>query len=272
MPRDRRGARRLADVHAPLRLAARAGCSPAPPTRSQRPARCGAPTPRGRSRASRRAWSRRCAACPPTPSSPPTATSPPSRASRWPRCRSGRPRSSSARSRRTRTSTASPPPGAVSPRALPDGAARDRRAAARSRGRRRGSSRDLPGARRASRASLEPRGCRSMLDDATLLVLPSWPEGLGRVVIESFARGRGVVAHRRRRHPRPRRRRRRGHPGPAGRRGRAREALLRVLADRELARRLGAAARERYADWHSTPAEFAAHMRDLVAPRSPDRR
>ena len=31
------------------------------------------------------------------------------------------------------------------------------------------------------------------LDHATVLVLPSWPEGLGLVVIEAFARGRGVV-------------------------------------------------------------------------------
>ena len=38
------------------------------------------------------------------------------------------------------------------------------------------------------------RGGRGALDDATALVLPSWPEGLGRVVIEAFARGRGVVA------------------------------------------------------------------------------
>ena len=29
---------------------------------------------------------------------------------------------------------------------------------------------------------------------ARALVLPSWPEGLGRVVIEAFARGRAVVA------------------------------------------------------------------------------
>ena len=39
-----------------------------------------------------------------------------------------------------------------------------------------------------------PTRSRAALDDATLLVLPSWPEGLGRVVIEAFARGRGVVA------------------------------------------------------------------------------
>ena len=41
---------------------------------------------------------------------------------------------------------------------------------------------------------LGPDSVARALDEATLLVLPSWPEGLGRVVIEAFARGRGVVA------------------------------------------------------------------------------
>ena len=41
---------------------------------------------------------------------------------------------------------------------------------------------------------LEPEAVSQRLDAATVLVLPSWPEGLGRVIIESFARGRAVVA------------------------------------------------------------------------------
>ena len=41
---------------------------------------------------------------------------------------------------------------------------------------------------------LSPEGVAARLDEATVLVLPSWPEGLGRVVIEAFSRGRGVVA------------------------------------------------------------------------------
>ena len=41
---------------------------------------------------------------------------------------------------------------------------------------------------------LDPGAVSETLDDSTVLVLPSWPEGLGRVIIESFARGRAVVA------------------------------------------------------------------------------
>jgi hypothetical protein len=41
-------------------------------------------------------------------------------------------------------------------------------------------------------------------------------------------------------------------------------ALERVLGDRELAERMGAAAHIRYADWDTTPEELARHMRALV--------
>ena len=68
----------------------------------------------------------------------------------------------------------------------------------------RGRTRVAPARRRAARRRfpdrvahhewLEPEEVSAALDDATLLVLPSWPEGLGRVVIEAFARGRAVVA------------------------------------------------------------------------------
>jgi glycosyltransferase involved in cell wall biosynthesis len=111
---------------------------------------------------------------------------------------------------------------------------------------------------------LEPRAVARRLDDATLLVLPSWPEGLGRVVIEAFARGRGVVAT--------------GAGGvldlvrdgvegllvPKADEEALVQSLLRVLRDRELAERLGRAAHERYAEWHTTPEEFAAAYRWLV--------
>jgi glycosyltransferase involved in cell wall biosynthesis len=111
---------------------------------------------------------------------------------------------------------------------------------------------------------LPPADVAARLDDATVLVLPSRSEGLGRVIIEAFARGRGVVAS--------------GVGGipdlvrhevegllvdPTDTDGIA-DAFVRVLADRELAERLGEAARERYAEWHTTPGEYASRMRTLV--------
>jgi len=111
---------------------------------------------------------------------------------------------------------------------------------------------------------LLPAEVARKLDEATVLVLPSWPEGLGRVVIESFARGRGVVAT--------------AAGGildlveddveglliPRADTDALVEALIRVLSDHHLAMRLGKAAHARYADWHSTPDSFARQMRDLV--------
>ena len=111
---------------------------------------------------------------------------------------------------------------------------------------------------------LSPAGVAAALDDATVLVLPSWPEGLGRVIIEAFARGRGVVAT--------------AAGGvldliddgvegiliaPADTEALVRD-LTRVLSDRELAERLGTAAHARYADWHSTPEKFAREQRVLI--------
>ena len=113
-------------------------------------------------------------------------------------------------------------------------------------------------------AQLLPPEIAVKLDEATVLVLPSWPEGLGRVIIEAFARGRGVVAT--------------GAGGvldlvesgvegilipPADTDALVAE-LTRVLTDQDLARRLGAAAHARYADWHATAEGFARETRDLV--------
>jgi glycosyltransferase involved in cell wall biosynthesis len=41
-------------------------------------------------------------------------------------------------------------------------------------------------------------------------------------------------------------------------------ALIEVLSDPELAARLGSAARIRYADWDSSPDDYAARVRSLV--------
>jgi glycosyltransferase involved in cell wall biosynthesis len=113
-------------------------------------------------------------------------------------------------------------------------------------------------------AELPPEGVAGTFDDATVLVLPSRFEGLGRVVIEAFARGRGVVAT--------------GAGGildlvEDGREGLLvdvddvdglAEALVRALSDRGLAERLGVAAQARFPEWNQTAEQWAERMRALV--------
>jgi glycosyltransferase involved in cell wall biosynthesis len=111
---------------------------------------------------------------------------------------------------------------------------------------------------------LTPEHVAASLDEATVLVLASRFEGLGRVVIEAFARGRGVIG---------------GRGGgildlvEEGREGLLVDpedvdglagALVRCLSDRELAERLGRAARERFPDWNQSAEQFAQRMRALV--------
>ena len=111
---------------------------------------------------------------------------------------------------------------------------------------------------------LAPSEVSAQIDRGRALVLPSWPEGLGRVVIEAFARGRAVIATDAG-----------GIPDivtddldgillpPASTPALA-AALLRILRDHALAERLGTAARTSYGAWHQTPEEFARAYRDLV--------
>ncbi|HST18939.1 MAG TPA: glycosyltransferase family 4 protein [Gaiellaceae bacterium] len=111
---------------------------------------------------------------------------------------------------------------------------------------------------------LAPADVARLMDESTCLVLPSRSEGLGRVLIESFARGRGVVASRVGGIPDVVRD---GVEGllvdPLDDEDIAR-ALIEVLSDRELAERLGVAARVRYRDWDSSPDDYAARVRSLV--------
>ena len=123
--------------------------------------------------------------------------------------------------------------------------------------------RDFPG-RVQHHEWLDPEAVATALDEATLLVLPSWPEGLGRVVIEAFARGRAVVATDAGGIPDLVTHEREGLLVPPADAAALAAALERVLTDRELATRLGAAARERYTDWHSTPEELADQLRALA--------
>jgi glycosyltransferase involved in cell wall biosynthesis len=101
------------------------------------------------------------------------------------------------------------------------------------------------------------------LDDAWILVLPSRSEGMGRVLVEAFLRGRGVVGSRAGSIPNL------VEDGVSGllvdSTDELADALTRVLSDRELAERLGRAARDAAAPWLQSPAEYARRMRELVA-------
>jgi glycosyltransferase involved in cell wall biosynthesis len=102
------------------------------------------------------------------------------------------------------------------------------------------------------------------LDEATVLVLPSRSEGLGRVVVEAFCRGRGVVASRVGGIPDLVEDGRTGILVPPGDATALATALAEVLSDRALAERLGAEAREAVEPWLATPEEYARRIRELV--------
>jgi glycosyltransferase involved in cell wall biosynthesis len=102
------------------------------------------------------------------------------------------------------------------------------------------------------------------LDEASLLVLPSRSEGLPRIVIEAFCRGRPVVGTRAG-----------GIPDivadgvsgvlvPPDDPQALADALVRVLQDRALLERLAVGARASVEPWLQTPEEFARRMLELV--------
>ena len=123
--------------------------------------------------------------------------------------------------------------------------------------------RNLPAQARWTESLSSPEVARA-LDEAIVLVLPSRSEGLGRVVVEAFCRGRGVVGSRVG-----------GIPDivedgvagvlvdPGDPQALA-DALVRVLTDRPLAERLGIAAHAAVQPWLATPEEYARRIRELV--------
>lgn len=122
---------------------------------------------------------------------------------------------------------------------------------------------DLPGNVRWDRVLPAPEVARA-LDAARVLVLPSRSEGMGRVVIEAGLRGRGLVGSRVG-----------GIPDVAqdgesallvepGDATSLAAALIRVLHDDDLARRLGDAAHASAQRWLVSPEEYARRIRDLV--------
>jgi glycosyltransferase involved in cell wall biosynthesis len=111
---------------------------------------------------------------------------------------------------------------------------------------------------------LAPEEVAAAMDAASLLVLPSRSEGMGRVVLEALTRGRPVVAT-------PvggiRDLVRDGENGvlAAGTRPEElAEALVRVLGDRVLLERLASAARASVEPLLASPEDYAARLRALI--------
>jgi glycosyltransferase involved in cell wall biosynthesis len=105
----------------------------------------------------------------------------------------------------------------------------------------------------------------SALDQSTVLVLPSRSEGLGRVVVEAFCRGRPVLASRVGGIPDLVEDGANGLLVEAEDDDALADALVRVLSERGLAGRLAFGARESAASWLATPEEYAERVRALVS-------
>jgi glycosyltransferase involved in cell wall biosynthesis len=113
-------------------------------------------------------------------------------------------------------------------------------------------------------ARLPTAGVAAALDAATVLVLPSRGEGMGRVVVEAFCRGRAVIGTDAGGIPDLVRDDANGLLVPVGDADALAAALVRVLSDRGLAERLGKSAHASAAAWAASPEEFAARFRGLV--------
>ena len=111
---------------------------------------------------------------------------------------------------------------------------------------------------------LDTDGVARALDASTLLVLPSRREGMGRVIVEAFCRGRAVVGTRSGGIPDLVEDGVNGLLVPPDDPVSLADALGRVLGDRALAGRLGEGALARSAAWAATPEEFAGRIRGLV--------
>ena len=112
--------------------------------------------------------------------------------------------------------------------------------------------------------SLSQPEVAAALDDSTCLVLPSRSEGMGRVVVEAFCRGRGVIGSRVGGIPELVEDGVNGLLVAPGDTDALAEALVRVLTDRPLAERLGRAAHASADLWTISPQEFARRLRALV--------
>lgn len=103
------------------------------------------------------------------------------------------------------------------------------------------------------------------MDDCWVFCLPSRSEGLPRVALEAAARGRAIIGGNRAGIPDVVEDGVNGFLVDPDDAGQLAELLVRVLSDRALAERLGAAARRTGEEWGVTPAEYAEKLRRLVA-------
>lgn len=102
------------------------------------------------------------------------------------------------------------------------------------------------------------------MDDAWVFVLPSRSEGLPRVALEAAARGRAIIGGNRAGIPDVVEDGVNGFLVDPDDAQQLADLLVRVLSDRVLAERLGAAARRTGEEWGVTPAEYADKLRTLV--------
>jgi glycosyltransferase involved in cell wall biosynthesis len=102
------------------------------------------------------------------------------------------------------------------------------------------------------------------MDDSWLVCLPSRSEGLPRVALEAACRGRAIIGGNRAGIPDVVHDEENGLLVDPDDVAALAEALVRLLSDRRLAERYGAAARRTGEEWGVTPAEYAARVRALV--------
>ena len=116
---------------------------------------------------------------------------------------------------------------------------------------------------------LSPAEIAAALDGSTCLVLPSRSEGMGRVVIEAFCRGRAVIGSRVGGIPDLVEDGVNGLLVEPGDRSGLEQALVTLLSDRALAERLGRGASGSAAQWTISADEFAGRVRALVEQVAP---
>jgi glycosyltransferase involved in cell wall biosynthesis len=112
---------------------------------------------------------------------------------------------------------------------------------------------------------LTPAEVARAMDDAWVLVLPSRSEGMGRVLVEAFCRGRAVVGTTAGSIPDLVQDGVAGLLVPAEDPRALAEALVHILSDRARAEALGRGARASAGLWVQTPEEYATRLRAMVA-------